>query len=321
MTNLASKPLFEQEKTRADLVLRKIHFKRLKKVDISNEENKFLYDQYLKSNDVRFFNEILWIENEKYTQLATNHFYKNLDSLNKHKFYYDTDLEASLKIEPDIFEVNENDFENKKVCLIGLPFHFILAFKKLRKLNVDVDVVNVSYHSSPKTQFLLNNKASRAFYKLYFGKKRYKEIQIKNKSELKEIDLKKNYEIGFHKLSFIISDKLIKQFKYGLINDHWGALPLFKGRSTLDYSRLFGAELIITNHLIHKEIDSGPILMYSKVDRKNINGSIYYNLGDRILKSIALLCNEKFKDIDNTKGKIFYEMHSFLKNHIKIHKL
>ena len=89
----------------------------------------------------------------------------------------------------------------------------------------------------------------------------------------------------------------------------------------MDYSRLFGAELIITNHLIRKEIDAGPILLYSKIDYKRIKKSIYYNLGNRIVGSISLLGKNKFKEIDNSKGEIFYEMHPFLKKHIKTHKL
>ena len=321
MTNTNNLKQLLEEKVIADVSLKKIHFKRLKKGEISIIESKFLYEQYLKTNDVRFFNELLWLENCEFTQLSMKHFYQNLDDQNKHIYYYSNELKPCLEIKSENLLVHESDFANKEICLIGLPFHFLLAFKKLRKLKADVEIVNVVYHPSPNTRFLLNNKVIKSFYKLYFGKKRYKEIQIKNKSQLKEINLGKHYDIGFHKLSFIISDNLIKQFREGLINDHWGALPLFKGRSTLDYSRLFGANLIITNHLINKEIDSGPIILYSKIERKKILTSIYYDLGDRILKSIALLSKKKFKDIDNTKGVLFYEMHPFLKNHIKANKL
>ena len=321
MTNTNNIEQLLEEKVIADVSLKKIHFKRLKKGIISIVESKFLYEQYFKTNDVRFFNELLWLENCEFTQLSMKHFYQNLDDQNKHIYYYSSELKPCLEIESENLLVKESDFANKEICLIGLPFHFLLAFKKLRKLKADVEIVNVVYHPSPNTRFLLNNKVIKSFYKLYFGKNRYKEIQIKNKSQLKEINLGKNYDIGFHKLSFIISDNLIKQFKEGLINDHWGALPLFKGRSTLDYSRLFGAELIITNHLIRKEIDAGPILLYSKIDCKKIKKSIYYNLGNRIVESISLLNKNKFKEIDNLKGEIFYEMHPFLKKHIKTHKL
>lgn len=308
-------------KINAESRLKSIHFKRLKKSKISKDESQFLYDCYLETNDVRYFNELLWLNNQKLIDLALKQFNLNLNDNKQHKYFYSDDLKNCLQTASDYIKVKEQDFENKKICLIGLPFHFLIGFKKLRKFNADVEVVNIAYHPSRKMHLLLNNKFTNLFYKIYFGKKRYKVIRVQHKSELKEIDLGKTYDIGFHKLSFIISEQLINQFKYGLINDHWGALPLFKGRSTLDYSRLFGAELIITNHLIQKEIDAGPILLYSEIDRKKIKKSIYYNLGNRIVESISLLCKNQFKNIDNSKGEMFYEMHPYLKNYIKTHKL
>lgn len=316
-----AKKISSEDKINANTLLRKIHFKRLKKENITNEECDFLHDQYIKNNDVRYFNELLWLDNKNKKKAIIKHFNKNLDEKKRHKYFYTEKLKSCLKIISNDSIANESDFNGKKICLIGLPFHFIIAFRKLRILKADVEIVNIAYHPSSKMKLLVNNKMSKAFYKLYFGKSRYSEITIKNKAELKDIKLTKVYDIGFHKLSFIISDNLINQFKQGLINDHWGALPLFKGRSTLDYSKLFGAELIISNHLIHKEIDAGPILLYSKIDRNNIKKSIYYDFADRVVKSIVLLSKNKFKDIDNLKGELFYEMHPFLKKHIKTHKL
>lgn len=309
------------EKNEADAKLRNIHFRRLKNEIISIDDSVFLYDNYLRTNDVRYLNELLWLKNKNNIDLALTHFHTNLNDKKQHKYFYNDDLKGCLKTASDHIKVKKQDFENKKICLIGLPFHFLIGFKKLRKFKADVAIVNIAYHPNRKTHLLLNNKITNLFYKIYFGKKRYKVISIQHKSELKEIELDNKYDIGFHKLSFIISEQLINQFKHGLINDHWGALPLFKGRSTLDYSRLFGAELIITNHLIHKEIDAGPILLYSKIDRNKLKKSIYYQLGGRIVKSIALLCKNDFKNIDNSKGEMFFEMHPFLKEHIKTNKL
>lgn len=304
-----------------DLLLRKIHFKRLRKEEITNEQLEFLREKYFKTNDIRYFNELLWLDGGKNLELSKQHFSKQLNKDKAHNYTYSEELKYCLNIDSDEIIINEDDFKNKKVCLIGTPFHFLSAFKKLTKLKVDVDVVNVVYHPNKKVQLLLNNWAASQFYRLYFGKNTYKEIRIKNKSELKNIELNQPYEIGFHKLNFIISDSLIKQFKVGLINDHWGALPLFKGRSTLDYSRLFGAELVITNHLIAKEIDSGPILLYSRINKNKIKHSIYFDLGDRIVKSLSLLCRGDIKTINNKEGVLFYEMHPFLKEHIKKHNL
>ena len=305
----------------ADDFLKIIHFKRLRNETVSIVDIKFLCDKYLELNDVRFFNELLWLENKKYIDLSVEHFYQLLDNKERHKYYYGNEFKYCLNIESDNVCVKESDFENKKICLIGVPFHFLLAFRKLRKLKANVEIVNITFYSNPKINFIINNALIKLFYKIYFGSKRYKEIQVKSKSQLKLIKLEKTYDIGFHKLNFIISEDLIKKFKIGLINDHWAALPLFKGRSTIDYSRLFGAELIISNHLVHKEIDSGSIILYTKINRNKMNKSIYYGIGDRIVKSISLLSTMQVKNIDNSQGKMFYEMHPFIKNHVKIHKL
>ena len=153
---------------------------------------------------------------------------------------------------------------------------------------------------------------------MVFRKNDFYEFKLSTSKDLKLIEMPFNYDIGFHKLNYIIPTSLYAQLKHGLINDHWGALPLFKGRSTLDYSKLFGANLIATNHFIHKKIDSGKIICYTELNPDRLNREIYLGLSDRIIKSLIMFFKEGTKEnIDNREGIVFYEMHPWLKKYIK----
>jgi folate-dependent phosphoribosylglycinamide formyltransferase PurN len=301
-----------------DFLLKKIHLKRLKQ-SLPDYCAEYLLVKYQSTNDVRFFNELLWVtKNEDVLTDSKRIFKKQFDKKGNYKFCYDESFLGSLKTKSDNVKVDETCFYDKEILLIGSPFHFFIAYRRLKKMNAKIDVANVKYHPNKKIRFLFNNKITSLLYKLYFGSKNYYEIDIKDKSELKNIQLKKKYDVGFHKLSFIISDKLINQFKQGLINDHWGSLPLFKGRSTLEYSKLFGASITLTNHLVKREIDSGSIILFTTISPEKIKKKIYLGLSERIVKSVALLCVGKLHDdIDNTKGKVFYEMHPWLSKYVK----
>ena len=91
-------------------------------------------------------------------------------------------------------------------------------------------------------------------------------------------------------------------------------MPFLKGRSTLLYSKLLGVEPVITNHLIDKNIDSGKILCYTSLKKRNQKFNIIFGLYKRIYNSVLLLSSNKFIEINNKDGLIFYEMHPYLKN-------
>ena len=148
-------------------------------------------------------------------------------------------------------------------------------------------------------------------YKVIFGSS-YHKIDVNNKSQLSKIKISKKYDIGFHKLSFIIKENIISCFSKGLINDHWGALPFIKGRSSLLYSKLLGISPVITTHLISKCIDSGKIINYYPLKSKFLKLQIILGLSNRIFDSLNLLSQMKFRKIDNKMGYVFYEMHPWL---------
>ena len=179
-----------------------------------------------------------------------------------------------------------------------------------------VDVINVKYHPNKELNRILNSPLVNLFFKLIFLGAFY-QVSITSKEDLKTFKLSKQYDVGFHKLSFIIRDNIISCFNKGLINDHWGALPILKGRSTLLYSKFFGIDPIITNHLVEKDIDSGKIICFTSLKNKNNMLEIIFCLYKRIYQSILLLSSNTFKAIDNKKGNMFYEMHPWIIDKIK----
>jgi folate-dependent phosphoribosylglycinamide formyltransferase PurN len=300
-----------------DLILRKIHLRRAKE-ELPDFCKTYLLEVFLNTHDVRFFNEYLWLQGKKrISKRASANFKNNINEKGHYNYCYDDELKYCLAIKEDAVQLAKKNFENTSVALIGSPFHFFSAYRRFKRLGIDTDVVNVKYNQSKIQGLILENVLISNVYRLIYGRKNYFEINISNKQELKHIKLPKIYEIGFHKLGFIIPENLINQFSKGLINDHWGALPLFKGRSTLEYSRLFGANLVVTNHLVRPKIDSGSILCFTSLSPKGIKRDIYFGLGSRIVKSLNLLAAGHFKKIDNEKGKMFYEMHPRLLDHVK----
>ena len=292
-----------------DILLRKIHFKRF--------NNKFTINcikeiekKYIRTNDIRYFNELLWIcdDRKKITnslKMFNNH-YKN--GIYEHNY---STIFSNQKY--DQLNSSTINLKNNTVALVGNPLFFILPYFKLLKHNIKADVIHIKYHPSKFMNKIFN--CLSPFYKIIF-RSSYHKINIDNKSQLHKIKLPKNYDIGFHKLNFIIRENIISCFRKGLINDHWGALPFIKGRSTLLYSKLLGIPQIITTHLINKHIDSGKIINYYPLKKNFIKIQIIFGLSFRIFDSLNLLSQMKFRGLDNKTGHVFYEMHPWLINKI-----
>ena len=299
----------------SNLVLKKIHLKRLRS-NLPDYVIAFCESQYMESSDVRFFNELLWLVDGNIDSIkqAINKFESNFENS---KYNYDF-IEETIGSESFMNNpvIDKSILKSNSIALIGNPIHFIIPFYYLLSKGKKVDVINVKYHPSAKLHKILNSPLINLFFKLIFIGA-FNQVSIKNKEDLKSFKLSKQYDVGFHKLSFIIRDNVISSFNKGLINDHWGVLPFLKGRSTLLYSKFFGIEPVITNHLIDKVIDSGKIICFTSLKNKNQKLNIVFGLYKRIYKSILLLSSNKFKTIDNKQGKIFYEMHPWIINKIQ----
>lgn len=290
-------------------ILKCIHFNRDKKIPGFIEE--YLTNHFLKFKDIRYFNEYLWIATKKDLIYKNKIVFKKNFKQNIFKFNYNKKLKYCLNLKKTDVKLDFNRIKNNSICLIGNPIFFIFIYLYLRFKNIKVDVINVKYHNNKIIFFIFYNFIFDLIYKIVFFKN-YKIINIKLKKDIKNIKLNKIYDIGFHKLNFIIPKNILKSFKKGLINDHWAPLPLFKGRSSLDYAKLFGSKLIITNHLVTNKIDEGKILLYSEVNNYFPFLSIYFNISKRILFSINQLSLNRFIK-RKINGIYFFKMHPWLK--------
>ena len=293
-----------------NILLKKIHLSRSNMTFPKNiiEEIETIY---LETNDIRFFNELIWLCKGDISMIPK--------SINKFNFHFRNGLYMHN------FKFTEYKYENirpksivfneDKIALIGNPLFFLIPFFKLLKLGVRPDVIHVKYHPNKYLKILLD--IFYPIFKIIFGNS-YSTIEIENESDLSCFSIQKKYDIGFHKLPFIIKRNVLSSFKKGLINDHWGALPFLKGRSTIFYSKLLGIPLTITNHIIDEDIDSGHILNYYKLKSKFIGLQIKLGFSTRLIESLYLLSKLKFKKINNKEGLVFYEAHPWLIKKINI---
>tara|TARA_B100001093_G_scaffold490155_1_gene528954 strand:+ start:2657 stop:3604 length:948 start_codon:yes stop_codon:yes gene_type:complete len=296
----------------SNIVLKKIHLKRLKS-NLPDYIIAFCASKFMESNDVRFFNELLWLVdgNIELIEQSIKKFESNFENSKYKHVFNEVKIDKELYINNPL--IDKSILKATSVALIGNPFHFIIPFYYFLAKGKKVDVINLKYHPNKVLNKVLNSSLINCLFKIIFGSS-YETISISSKANLRSFKLPKRYDVGFHKLSFIIRDNIISCFNKGLINDHWGLLPFLKGRSTLLYSKLLGVDPVITNHLIDQNIDSGRILCYTSLKKRNQKFNIIFGLYKRIYNSVLLLSSNKFIEIDNKDGLIFYEMHPYLKN-------
>ena len=131
--------------------------------------------------------------------------------------------------------------------------------------------------------------------------------------------------VGFHKLGFIIRNNILKQFSKGLLNDHWAILPFLRGRSTIEFSILFGFDVGCTIHLVTDKIDEGAIISIHTYKTDNISSikqvrkKIRSDLTNRVVKAINKYTLSGYKTIENNpnKGLTYFNMHSILIKYIE----
>lgn len=76
-------------------------------------------------------------------------------------------------------------------------------------------------------------------------------------------------DVLVQKVGFILKDNILKSARLGVINDHIGELPFFRGRSVTEWTILHGKPPASTVHLIDRGVDTGAVL---KVFPENLSG-------------------------------------------------
>lgn len=327
--------LFKRRSENFEKILFKIHYKRKKIISLSDRKIiiSFLCSGYFNTKDIRYFNEFLWFFKKKpflkkYLYFMNELFFDNINKQNQHCFIKNDLGKIKKFITSVINDTEKNKFltgnKTKKVGLFGSPTFFKRIRRKLMEIGYSVDVFFIPFHSKKYVNFLFNNKSLfNIFLKIYNINFDYKTLAFdKRSNDANNIPSKNNLDVGFHKLGFIIKDKIINAFKIGLINDHWAALPFIRGRSSIEYSLLMGIPIVTTSHIVLKKIDEGNIiamfsydnttLKYKKI--KQIRNHIRRDFERRAIQSLLLLSSKDRTIFPNisSDGFTYFSMHKCL---------
>jgi len=328
----AIKKNFKTASEQFEELLFRIHFKRKKTLSAVQRSNilTFLSTGYLSSDDVRYFNEFLWFyrENESDRSLmetCMERFNTNLSDKGHHRMtdklkQYPVDINGY-----DLRETGNNNNVQLRICLIGFPPFFGGIMKRLKKEGHHVEQFFLPYHPNRYINRFLKLKIAVKALALFSGNSySYNTLSFDHKDErIGQVLKERDFDIGFHKLNFIIRENIFGAFRHGLLNDHWGYLPLLRGKSTIAYSVLLNIPVIPTLHVINKGIDSGPITGYYPCDYskagtvKGIRHILRKKMPERAVAAIKYAGNS-FIPKENTykAGATFYEIHPWLDEHI-----
>ena len=315
-----------------DELLFKIHYKRKKLLSAKQRSSvlNFLSVGYLSTDDVRYFNEFLWFynENEIDKSLMESCMKRFNSNLNKKGYHRLPDKLDHYFVDTDGYDLSMCDYKSNiplRVGLIGFPPFFGAIVKKLKKEGHHVEQFFLPYHPNRHINRFLKLSIPVKLLSLFSGNfYSYRTLKFDYKDErIGQVLREGNFDIGFHKLNFIIKENIFGAFRKGLLNDHWGYLPLLRGKSTIAYSLLLNIPVISTVHFINEGIDSGPIAGYYACDYskaknvKEIRSILRKKMPERAIAAIKYAGGSLIPK-ENTKeaGLTFYEIHPWLSEHI-----
>jgi folate-dependent phosphoribosylglycinamide formyltransferase PurN len=342
-SNLINAILENSEKF--DKILLLIHFFPKKK--LNNLQLKIIIDfltiAYNFTNDIRYFNELLFFlnsEDQDYFALCVDKFQSSLENSIYHKFPKSTREEACelLKFysKYNIIKSRENALINN-IGLYGHPKGFSYLGDKLNDLGFNCQNIHLPKFNSKSTKAYKRGFITRIafsskflFYFLNIIKKpSFKSTIIDEKSNSlilgKKIS-KFNFDIALHRLYGIIRSNLFKNSGLGILNDHVGFLPFLRGWSTIEYAILFGFPIASTIHFVDEGVDTGKIIKVFPLQFKkstptldDIITVVCENNYQRILEVIENLNRSEidYHKNDINKGYQFFRMHEILKAYVE----
>jgi hypothetical protein len=328
----AIKKVFAVDPDQFEELLFRIHYKRKKELPAQQRANilDFLSTGYLITDDVRYFNEFLWFYEEHDSAKGLmddcmQRFNANLDEKGRHRMIKKLSDHPVDMSGYDLRDSGDKKNERLKICLIGFPPFFGKMIKQLRKEGHHVEQFFLPYHPNKKISGILKLKLPVRILSLLSGNPySYRTLDLDHKDErIGQVLKEGNFDIGFHKLNFIIRENIFGAFKQGLLNDHWGYLPMLRGKSTIAWSVLLGVPVIPTIHFISSGIDQGPIAGYYPLDynratnTKEIKNIIRKKMPERAIAAIKH-AGSSFIPKENASGAgvTFYDIHPWLDEHI-----
>lgn len=211
----------------------------------------------------------------------------------------------------------DNYLNKKKICF------FFNNIRGLKVLNffLNKDISNYKVFLSKK---FLNNEV-----KLKLKKKKINFqilTSLKNKKIIHQLE---NFDLGIVcGFPLIFPRKIIKRFKYGMINCHAGRLPFYRGGSPLNWQLInnekkFGLSVIKINNTI----DGGPIIiektfkLSNKLDINDLHYIANNSFPKLVYKSFKIIFKkQKLKKQDEKYAKT-YKQRSFKDSKMNIKKM
>ena len=294
---------------------------------------RFFATAYLHTKDVRYFNEFLWFATDDESsktlmEICIDAYYKNINAEKIHFIDPSQSADAQkLLLQNQSKPLNISPDHSKRICLVGNPVFFGKIYAELKKQGFHVEQFFIPYHPNKLINFVASNPILIKTASVLAGNKyKYQTLNFAPKDDrIKEILDKGNFDIGFHKLNFIIRKNIIDPFKIALLNDHWAMLPFLRGKSTIAWSVLLGFPLVSTLHFTETGIDSGPIAQFDLIDCNqtkkitDIRSFFRKTMPVRVINAINFVSSPQFCSIPNDaeKGYTYYEMHPWLVKHVE----
>lgn len=294
-----------------------------------------LFRSYRETADIRFFNEYLFFSDAKKGRQRTNSamfhmFSGNLRVDGTHCWSKNMELTAMKFLDSNDGKLLETpEFDSSiRVGLLGSPHFFNNLKTKLDRVGLKSVILFIPHHSSRLVRFLYNSKILFKTF-LFFKNIRipYEDVSGDYKrGSISTAIRERSLDIAFHKLGFIIKNNIINSFPLGIINDHWGPLPEVRGRSSLEYTLIFGFPVVVTTHFITEKVDDGEIISFfdyrhlieSSSSVEDLKAKIREKTDERAARSITLAISKKYMGINNNSkdGLMFYAMHPRLVRYV-----
>lgn len=231
---------------------------------------RFLALGYRETGDVRYFNELLWFNRDPaHPWLAASllAFRDNLHDGVHHRFPL-ADAETvhraveALRPPPPAPPAGAARRE-LRVALLGPPHAFTALHPRLKEAGHAPRVFD--FPAGERRPLHRRLRALPLLSRLYFRARGaafpYRSVAADpGTPAVAEALAPERLDVGVHQLPFIIRKSLIGAFRLGILNDHLAALPYVRGRSSVEYSLLFGFPVAATLHWVDEGVDTGPLL-------------------------------------------------------------
>lgn len=252
-----------------DRLLLRVHYRRGDALDAGRRERvlRFLTLGYARTGDVRWLNEFLWFHAggaEGYAAASRLTFRENVGPDGCHRF----PLAAREEMARDLRALAAAEAPPAaprlpaRVAVLGPPHAFAELYDALRAEGCapavfDFPAAGRGWRGRLKANPLLR----RAYYAARRCRVPYRAVTYPPAEErVGRMVAEAGAPVAVHQLPFIIRANLIGAFPVGILNDHLGVLPFVRGRSSLEFSLLYGLPPASTLHFVDEGVDTGPLL-------------------------------------------------------------